>query len=680
MPAFLFALLTCSLAYAAATPHSSPEPLRSEVTAPRWVTQIPGVYYREYDLPGSKSETFLGNSSAGSPSFLIPRLGFSAPEAILPEANSGLFSDRLSFDPWALSLNGENGVLLDSSGLHSPLDTPRVLLDWQRSAFSGNGLRMEFQRSLVDSVFLDLGLVTQSTDSSGKFRYQDITHQPYLGTLKRDSTRIPLSGRNLAFDNFTMLPRIVWFFPKGSLEARATFFRLSNDDATRTQPIADSTDKWTLKFPDPPFNVHTSATSVGFAANLHPTPGLQLDWWHHYTTLEDRWKNVPIRIMDITSHDTLIPAGKDPYGDSIAAHTLALIDTLRSTNSFQESSTMQTGLADLGLPNLHTKLSLQYQTRIFSHWRRQDFADKDGYRWEDREFGMASFADTLHIRSGWAQGRIQAGLQRHSDGFDSVRTAPAISVQGSAWLLQRLLLNGAVRRDTRFADPEQTFLTRSGRILFANPDLKPEVSRISEASMGYHAAAFSYGLSIRHEALHSPIRMGWLAHPRDSALADSIAFKPLNMDSAGNVTWGLMGGFRLGNWDFWLERRMVLDRWLTLPSGECLPAMGDVPEKTYKGTVAWSRTAVKERLGIHLRWDFEWIGDRQDFALGKDGQAIRIDLRHYLVLNFEARMKIKTFDLYTRIENLNHSKYMPAAGYAPPGVNFRYGIEWELGG
>lgn len=41
-------------------------------------------------------------------------------------------------------------------------------------------------------------------------------------------------------------------------------------------------------------------------------------------------------------------------------------------------------------------------------------------------------------------------------------------------------------------------------------------------------------------------------------------------------------------------------------------------------------------------------------------------------------MKILSFSLYTRIDNLNHSMYEPAAGYRPEGIRFLYGITWQF--
>jgi len=55
-----------------------------------------------------------------------------------------------------------------------------------------------------------------------------------------------------------------------------------------------------------------------------------------------------------------------------------------------------------------------------------------------------------------------------------------------------------------------------------------------------------------------------------------------------------------------------------------------------------------------------------------------INLRNYLWLNFKSSMQIQSFNIFMRIENMNHSLMEPEVGYTPPGIRFAYGIEWTL--
>ncbi|HEX2612968.1 MAG TPA: hypothetical protein VHO02_05200, partial [Fibrobacteria bacterium] len=61
-----------------------------------------------------------------------------------------------------------------------------------------------------------------------------------------------------------------------------------------------------------------------------------------------------------------------------------------------------------------------------------------------------------------------------------------------------------------------------------------------------------------------------------------------------------------------------------------------------------------------------------------DGTSRPVSLDQYLDLDFTAQMEIKTFLLYFRAMNLNHDRYATEPGVHPPGVNFRFGVDWRL--
>jgi hypothetical protein len=628
-----------TLASAADHPHAKPTSPLSEVAISRAAVPEPGLMFREFDLPGSKSEFVLGTSVQGSPDLILPRLGLFQPVSRLPQKASGLYSSALIWDPWTIGMNGENGLLREKSSMIASLDTPQIILDWQRSAFTGNSLRLDFQRSLVDSLFLDFGMVTHSTDSSGIFRYQDITHQPYLGTLKRDSSSVPLSGRNLAFDTFIMQPRLLWKTQNGSVGVSSTWFRLRNDDATRQNPIVDSLNPAQLNFADAPFTLRTRLNSLGAEATYRKFGG-SITWWHQRTSLENIWINTPSTIQD--SVDTLV---NDQY-----------------------LSQIQSGQVTLSLPWQEVQAILQYESRTHA------------LLWEDRELGYLQYADSFFTPSASWNTRAQLGMQRNSSTFDKVFYEPAFSLEANALFRDHFGLEAQVRRHQRFADAEETRHDELGRQVFSNPNLRTEERRTGQVALSYHAPAFSYGLGLRRESSKNAIAMGWLAHPTESVLPDSLAFRLVNMDSIGNLSWRCFGGFHLGNWDFWMEREASLQRWLALEDGTYSRSVPSSPTHTYKGTVVWSKLLVNEKLKVDIRWDFQWLGDREDYYLTPEGLATRETLPKNLLLNFEARMKINTFSLYTRLENLNHTKLTLGSGYAPPGVTFRYGILWELFG
>ena len=118
-----------------------------------------------------------------------------------------------------------------------------------------------------------------------------------------------------------------------------------------------------------------------------------------------------------------------------------------------------------------------------------------------------------------------------------------------------------------------------------------------------------------------------------------------------------------------MNRGRVLDR---------KDKLSDTPELYYKGSIHWQNRFVENRLGVSVRVDWQWFDHRYDCTINELGEPELELMKHYLALDFEARMQILSFELYNRIENFNHSIYMPASGYTPEGLRFAYGIVWTF--
>jgi hypothetical protein len=309
---------------------------------------------------------------------------------------------------------------------------------------------------------------------------------------------------------------------------------------------------------------------------------------------------------------------------------------------------------------------LTYESRTF------------GTSWEDRELGYLQYQG-MPLQEYPLDLDIQAGVQRNSSTWSKIDYAGAFSLRTSAQLAPKLHMTGALRRHTRFPDAEENRFSTIGRSTYANQLLLPEDLRSGHVNLSYRTRAFQYGVGVYREASLHAIRPGWLSQPGALVLADSIAYRFENIDSLGNLSWRAHGSFHLGNWDFWLERESVLSRRMKI-DGSLYNDIPDSPERVYRGSVVWSNRLVQGRLKVDVRWDIQWLGEREDFYQSKLGTTYRETLPKELMLDFEARMQISTFSLYTRIDNLNHTLRLPAAGYAPAGVVFRYGILWKLFG
>lgn len=140
------------------------DPAPRETDAGRWVLPLHEVMQRTYDISGQKSEWLLGTSILGNPELDPYAMGISQLTRRYPSKLAGLYTTRLGYDGSTLTLNGENGILFEErKGV--AVDTPVVDVNWERPAFSGNALRLEFRRLVTDSITLDLGVSSHSTTS-----------------------------------------------------------------------------------------------------------------------------------------------------------------------------------------------------------------------------------------------------------------------------------------------------------------------------------------------------------------------------------------------------------------------------------------------------------------------------------------------------------------------------------
>ena len=284
--------------------------------------------------------------------------------------------------------------------------------------------------------------------------------------------------------------------------------------------------------------------------------------------------------------------------------------------------------------------------------------------YQDREIGYGEISDTLSF----VFFRAQVGMQRNSSLLDRVDFAPAYSADATFNLPFHLKLNAMVRHDNKFPDVKELKFVETGRLSFPNEDLDYERRNRQALNIGWYSREVFYGLGLRHESATNLIKQRWVLGEGMESVDQ--AFRWANLGEASTWDWLFKIGFRLGNWKFYLERGQVLDR---------EEKIIDTPELYYKGGIHWQNRFVQNRLGVSVRVDWQWFGDRYDCTVNEEGMPELEHMKKYLALDFEARMQILSFELYSRIENFNHSIYMPASGYTPEGLRFAYGIVWTFG-
>ena len=643
---------------------NGPDPAPRETDAGRWVIPLREVMQRTYDVSGQKSEWVLGTSILGSPELHMRSLGIGTLSKRYPSKLAGIYTTRLSYDASTLALNGENGILFEERhGI--PVDTPITDINWERGAFEGNALRLEFRRLVTDSVTLDLGVSSHSDMLSKPYEYQPVTHSPFFA-LGRDSTEIPFGGRNIAMNSMHLQPIVTWRFGFGKAFFKINYLSLDNADNTTHKVLLDTLDPTVRKFQTDPYRIIIETRTYGGGVEFYPVKGLTLGTEIHYGNHEIDLRGLS-RIrngMDTTYNEDDLPVIKVNYYDTSKVRNYETI-----LGSFDARYNMF----------LNPKIHFEYE---FLNTEETGNDKKKREYYQDREIGYAEISDTLF---GKALFRVQAGLQRNSSLLNTVDFAPAFSVDGTYLLPYHLMASASYRHDNKFPDVNQVKLVETGRISFPNEDLKHEVRDRATANIVWQKRDVFYGLGLRYEHANNLIKPSWAVRGRldttftydaffDTTyadVADSVqsAFRYENLDHAHTLDWLMQVGFRLGNWKFYLERGQKITRTKLI----------DTPSLYYKGSIHWQNRFVKDRLGVSVRVDFQWFNNRFDCTINEKGEPELVSLKKYLAMDFEARMQILSFELYSRIENFNHSIYMPESGYTPEGLRFAYGIVWTFG-
>jgi len=643
---------------------NGPDPAPRETDAGRWVIPLREVMQRTYDVSGQKSEWVLGTSILGSPELHMRSLGIGTLSKRYPSKLAGIYTTRLSYDASTLALNGENGILFEERhGI--PVDTPITDINWERGAFEGNALRLEFRRLVTDSVTLDLGVSSHSDMLSKPYEYQPVTHSPFFA-LGRDSTEIPFGGRNIAMNSMHLQPIVTWRFGFGKAFFKINYLSLDNADNTTHKVLLDTLDPTVRKFQTDPYRIIIETRTYGGGVEFYPVKGLTLGTEIHYGNHEMDLRGLS-RIrngMDTTYNEDDVPIVKVNYYDTSKVRNYETI-----LGSFEARYNMFLN------PRIHFEYEFLNTEETGNDKKKREY-------YQDREIGYAEVSDTLF---GKALFRVQAGVQRNSSLLNTVDFAPAFSVDGTYLLPYHLMASASYRHDNKFPDVNHIKLVETGRIAFPNEDLKHEVRDRATANIVWQKRDVFYGLGLRYEHANNLIKPSWavkggldttytydeLFDTTYADVADSVksAFRYENLDHAHTLDWLMQVGFRLGNWKFYLERGQKITRTKLI----------DTPSLYYKGSIHWQNRFVKDRLGVSVRVDFQWFNNRFDCTINEKGEPELVQLKKYLAMDFEARMQILSFELYNRIENFNHSIYMPESGYTPEGLRFAYGIVWTFG-
>ncbi len=677
--------------------------------------KIPQLYPIEYEYHGHKARVTTGATILNSTGVQILN-GHTNNYEEYPLLLAGTWSrSEYSFDASTLNLHGQNGMLI----LDNPQkmqDTTTVKINWIRGPASGNHFDLEFKRLLTDSIMFEFYGKSNSTDSTAKWSYANQAHQIYLATMQRDSSTIPFSGRNLKINNQTLSPSITFYLPNLILQTYFNYFYDKSDDAPNLEPVIDTLDNRYLASSFTAFGYQSKLKEKRYGANLK-THLLSSDITLHgsLTQMESSY-SLPNElkgsyILLETNNITRYPSERlEFYRDSLGFN-----DIDESTTTEQTFSNVSVSIK----PELPWFPSLYYQNEYqtvsnylpyspefrtspttLSHYKELGYLEQD----------LSLFSIDSH--------RMQAGFSRNIIQGRSF-LSPSISYDltlNTNPVDPFFSLHGYYNYYHRAPSLKHLYMYNAARVSIPSPTLTPEKIQVVAADATVkrwgvtltgglrgeyvrdYIASTAYGsdslitdtllFEIRDEK-YNELQYDTLTFTdkEDSIIVktdtsftyivhDTIAFSQKNYGYAESVIAHMGAGFTLGNWAFYLERQIQLSN--SLSGAKLQDYLDHIYSRNYKGHIIWTNAFVNDKLGLQIKWEWEWFNNRYTWARSKTQYAKRVQLNHYLVMDFEARMKISSFQLYLRIDNFNHSKYTTDIGYTPWGLTFKYGIQWNF--
>ena len=316
-----------------------------------------------------------------------------------------------------------------------------------------------------------------------------------------------------------------------------------------------------------------------------------------------------------------------------------------------------------------------------------------------------SFISSIYSPGNFLTSTTQIGATRWSSAEDHQQIDPAFSYQLSyhqEFYNHKLQVNSEIYYNTQYRYPllKDMYGYHLGRFQAPNNKLRPEITQKAEWSTSakydlWDFLKFNSGFSLRSDNIRRYIT--WASQSASiNPVKDSVflpldtnpiysynliddeerIFQKTNVPYAEAILASVQGGVTFGNWDFHLMKFFELRN--KISGGGYTESVNNTFSKLYKGHVSWQNSFVRDRLGVRCLWQWEWFSSRESNVQIENHQGQFKRLKHFLVLDFEARMKIKTFEYYFRFDNFNHSILPTDFGYYPMGLNLKFGIHWSF--
>ncbi|HLP39913.1 MAG TPA: hypothetical protein VK465_00270, partial [Fibrobacteria bacterium] len=550
----------------------------------------------------------------------------------------------------------------------TPLDTPVTRIAWERGALSLNAFQLRLRRMLTTRSYLALDYHSATADSQ-RYDYQFNVHQPYLGgwgflgklypPIDRDSASLVLEDTSLILSAVNFRPRIGFWLDTGHV-VEVFLDRVRNSSS--------------LTYPRKPGAIDALGRADS-AQYLRPA-----SFSAYSGGLVHGWRSGAWSSQVEASASALEKSARGG-------------DTLSSTGEDKWDGTLFRARGRVAAQGLFLEPYLEAETR-HEAWKGRLWLP-----WGAAEEGWTDRQDvTLGLRPGGEAFRVEAegGLTRNSRMENRVFWLPRGGARAEARLPFGLEASAGADYEERDPDWEILYRLDPASRLHPSPGLKARADfglrgEVSWALPWLRLAAGADFLRIRDPWLPAILPSGnACAALADGAygnlgaacsealgLPDSLALSLVNWEREARDIWRMAAGLRFGHWALDVENHFLWNSEVEHTAGGTF-ANRMIPDRVFKGNLGWGRSLLDGKMEVSVGWGWEWFSTRYAWTPNLRGQSLTRKLDEYLALDFRAGMRIRTFLLHFRGANFNHDRYATEPGVHPPGVNFRFGIDWTL--
>lgn len=557
-----------------------------------------------------------------------------------------------------------------------PLDTPETNLEWERGALALNMFHLKLRRMLSDRVYLGLDYYSASGDSQ-QYDYQFNVHQPYLSgwgflgriyaPIDRDSASLVLEGVSHAIGALNFRPRIGFWLDTN--QVMEVFLDRVKNTTSLTWPRRPGASD-TLGPADSVQSFMPSSLTAYTGGAIH---GMTGRGW------TSQWEAAATALEKSTR--------RDDTGSVLTGGGIAREDAWEGSLFKARGRMSAPGWP--GRPFFDAEaVSENWSGRLFPDGAGRGLQEEGWTDRQDFQIGLRPEILSLDLE-------VDAGIGRSSRMDNRVFWLPHGGALAELDLPLGLKGEAGAAYRMRDADWETLYRHNPGLFLHPSPDLEPRTDLSYRASVSWMlpfirleaGADFARGEDVwlpwvlpSGDACASGVASAYSYPAACDAghLPDSLALRLRNWGSEERDMWHMALGLDLGNWRLDLRNRFLFNSKVEDPLLDGSLANRMVPDRVFKGDLGWKRSLLDGKLKVAVGWGWEWFSTRHAWVPDLLGRSRPGKLDEYLAMDFQASMRIRTFLLYFKGVNFNHDRYATEPGVHPPGVNFRFGIDWTI--